>query len=988
MRQYFTSLLSVLALLISFNGFSQVTVTSSDSVTCIHPCTNLHAHVIGDTPTDAGVAEDDVYSPAIPIGFTFVYYGISYTSCVLGANGSVDFNISDAGSSDPWTISAALAGNPSKYNNICGPWCDIDIFYTGTPIGTETYSTDGVAPNRKFVITWCGCSMFECSDQKTTTQIILYETTNVIEVHVAKKDICTTWNPSSPTGAGGRAIIGVEAPASMGGAAVVAPGRDWTPVWTALDEAWRFTPTLSGSGAATYTVTGIPYAPVPLESSAVYWYNASTGAYIGTGDSITVCPNTTTTYKAGALGCADTSFGYYTVVSNGTVTGTIASTNPSACGVCNGTITVGGLTPGLSDVINYTFNGAAQPPYTSTVASDGTITISGLCSGSYTNVTATQGLCSSAPLAAVLDTPILTVTVMATQNPSVCGYPDGTITLMGLYPNTYYSVVYDSAGIVMPAQTGTTDASGHFLMMGLYAGTYTNIVTTGGPCPTSVAGPATLVNPAPPVVTMDSALVKTCVNAPAQLGAHATPTGVLYYYTWSPATYLNNTTISNPVATATASGDVIYTVTVNPSPSVPACASTATVDLHVYGGISINPTDTFICKGQAGIFVTATGDAAFSYQWLPTEGIVNPTIASTIITPDTTTDYVLTATLAGCPDMHAYLHFAVEPMPDVFIGGNRFVCQFDTIHLNTTLGDPYYPDYSYQWVPATNLDHSNTATVVFSGSTSVMLYDTVRTLHGCKGVDSAYVTVNPSPDVSIPNMDFCPHDSMVLNPTAVIPSTYHWYPPFYLSDSMSATPMIHPLTTQVYTIVATTADGCKDTATFTATVHPAAVIFIPDSVVLYPGENYQFSPSTNCVTFNWFPPAGLNADNISNPLATPLVSTLYFVTGTTEYGCVAKDSTAIIMQDEAILATPNAFTPGNGTNTDFKVLLRGVANLNYFRVFNRWGNLLFETNNIELGWDGNFKGQPQPMGVYVYEVQAVSTSGEIFTKKGNITLLR
>src|SRR5579872_6155209 len=96
------------------------------------------------------------------------------------------------------------------YNNISGPWRDIDIFYTGTPVGTETYSTDGVAPFRKFVLTWCSCSMYSCGTQLTTSQIILYETTNIIEVHIAQKLVCTDWNPSTPPGAGGRAIVGVQ----------------------------------------------------------------------------------------------------------------------------------------------------------------------------------------------------------------------------------------------------------------------------------------------------------------------------------------------------------------------------------------------------------------------------------------------------------------------------------------------------------------------------------------------------------------------------------------------------------------------------------------------------------------------------------------------------------------------------------------------------------------------------------------------------------
>jgi len=103
---------------------------------------------------------------------------------------------------------------------------------------------------------------------------------------------------------------------------------------------------------------------------------------------------------------------------------------------------------------------------------------------------------------------------------------------------------------------------------------------------------------------------------------------------------------------------------------------------------------------------------------------------------------------------------------------------------------------------------------------------------------------------------------------------------------------------------------------------------------------------------------------------------------------VVTDSINIIIDESTIVAMPNAFTPGNGVNNVFKVQLKGAGALNYFRVFNRWGNLIYETQNIDEGWDGNFHGQAQPQGVYVYEVQAVTESGKVITKQGNITLLR
>ena len=85
---------------------------------------------------------------------------------------------------------------------------------------------------------------------------------------------------------------------------------------------------------------------------------------------------------------------------------------------------------------------------------------------------------------------------------------------------------------------------------------------------------------------------------------------------------------------------------------------------------------------------------------------------------------------------------------------------------------------------------------------------------------------------------------------------------------------------------------------------------------------------------------------------------------------------------------PNAFVPGSGPNGELKIIKRGVATLKYFRIFNRWGQEVFSTNNIDEGWDGRYNGSSQPMGVYVYMIEAYTNTGKRFYKQGNITLIR
>ncbi len=277
----------------------------------------------------------------------------------------------------------------------------------------------------------------------------------------------------------------------------------------------------------------------------------------------------------------------------------------------------------------------------------------------------------------------------------------------------------------------------------------------------------------------------------------------------------------------------------------------------------------------------------------------------------------------------------------------------------------------------------------------VYFYYLNQTVNGCVSpIDSIQVVVNPKPSVTVAPADtaICPRDSIVYRATVDNPlSTVRWTPGSFLSTTVGLNTIAHPVADIQYQVIATNLYNCTDTAMANVTVYPAAMISINagDSVTLYPGESYHIMPITNCSSFNWFPPEGLDNPFVSDPVATPDVNTIYIATGITENGCVAKDSVYFHVNEDNVYGIPNAFTPGTGTNNEFKILIDGIAKLNYFRIFNRWGVMVFETKNISEGWDGTYKGEPQPFGVYVYDIQAVSSlTGKIRNMRGNVTLLR
>lgn len=426
-----------------------------------------------------------------------------------------------------------------------------------------------------------------------------------------------------------------------------------------------------------------------------------------------------------------------------------------------------------------------------------------------------------------------------------------------------------------------------------------------------------------------------------------------------------------------------------------ACSDTDSVNVYiVYDTLTIFSPDTAICQG-AFVIVRASSSPDITYQWLPTAGIPVSYVPTATITPDTSAQYILEGTILipgttfVCRTRDS-LFIDVQPIPKVNMGGNRSLCQYDTIHITPTVTPGWYTLYSYDWTPGTFLDDSVSSYAVFTAGDTTKIVLTVSTPAGCSSSDSMIVYTYFGDFASLgADTSICPGDSVQLFPVSTEPgvTTYVWHPATYLNDSTVEYPVIKPINTISYKGIATSQYGCKDTIDYSIVVHPAAVVYLEDSVLLFPGESHQISPSSNCTYYSWTPAVGLNDTALSNPIANPSVSTKYILTARTEDGCKTTDSIGVRVVTSSVISVPNAFAPGSLNNT-LKVILRGIARLRYFRVYNRWGNLVFEGKTIENGWDGTFNGTPQQAGVYVYEAEAVTSEGKILQKRGNVTLLK
>lgn len=191
------------------------------------------------------------------------------------------------------------------------------------------------------------------------------------------------------------------------------------------------------------------------------------------------------------------------------------------------------------------------------------------------------------------------------------------------------------------------------------------------------------------------------------------------------------------------------------------------------------------------------------------------------------------------------------------------------------------------------------------------------------------------------------------------------------------------------TLISTTIKGCKDTSTKYLDVERFRP-FAGNDTFIVKGERINFN-ATGGSQYTWTPADQLNFSNISNPTGYyPDISTfIYNVHIKSDRGCEGDDKIKVTVVDHASLFLPSAFTPnGDGLNDFLRMLSVGYAKINYFRVFNRFGQQVYYTNQIAEGWDGRFNGKEAEIGTYFWMLSVTDRFGKEEVYKGDVTLLR
>ncbi|HTN46155.1 MAG TPA: PKD domain-containing protein [Flavipsychrobacter sp.] len=452
-------------------------------------------------------------------------------------------------------------------------------------------------------------------------------------------------------------------------------------------------------------------------------------------------------------------------------------------------------------------------------------------------------------------------------------------------------------------------------------------------------------------------------------------------YSWSPSAGLSCVNCSNP--NASPGSTTTYTVV---GTDVNGCKDTAqvTVTIHPLPNIDAGP-DRAICN-QKTTQLNASGGT--SYTWSPANDLTCSTCPNPVASPRMTTTYRLNGTdQNGCSNSDSVI-VTVLPLPTVNAGEDKTICEGKSVNLLASGAS------SYAWSPNISLSCSNCPGPIASPSDTIT-YTVIGTdANGCNDTDEVIVNVIEKRPVYIgPGDSLCKGESFQLKASGG--DSYLWTPGTYLDNPNKADPMVTaPEETIWYKVLIKQGYCFVDSGMVNVAVYPNPTVYAGEDQSIASGTSVMLYANTlNATEYLWTPSSSLTCEDCQNPTATPAATTTYVVTVSNKYGCIAKDDVTIrVLCDKNIIFTANVFTPnGDGLNDRFYPQGSGIDIVRSFRIYNRWGELMYEARNIKIndesvGWDGTYKGQALPPDVYVYVIDAVCLSGSAVQKKGDISI--
>lgn len=413
----------------------------------------------------------------------------------------------------------------------------------------------------------------------------------------------------------------------------------------------------------------------------------------------------------------------------------------------------------------------------------------------------------------------------------------------------------------------------------------------------------------------------------------------------------------------------------------------------------INITGDSIACANTSLSLSAINNAADTsaliWSWNFSNGVSDNAANVNIVFPagGIYTATLIGATSTGCKDT-AYKNLKVNDPPVVKTSADTAICQNTTYLLSATGAA------TYLWA-GENMSCTDCASTMISPSRNSMYTVTGWDAIGCSATDTVNVRIVIPADIKVESTG----DTLCMGQTSKLSAsgayTYQWYPSNFLDSTNVASPTFTAAkdTTMTYHVIGHGENDCYiDTADVRVKVYPVPQMRINDNEILLnvgTSVKLQTTNSPDITNWTWQPAEGLDNPYASSPMASPKESIKYTCVATNGGSCVSRDEIVVtVICKNTNVFIPNTFSPNkDGVNDIFYPRGVGLFTVKSFRVFNRWGQLIFDRYNVSPnsssdGWDGTYNGKLQTPDVYVYVMEVQCENGVIIPIKGNITLLR
>jgi gliding motility-associated-like protein len=360
--------------------------------------------------------------------------------------------------------------------------------------------------------------------------------------------------------------------------------------------------------------------------------------------------------------------------------------------------------------------------------------------------------------------------------------------------------------------------------------------------------------------------------------------------------------------------------------------------------------------------------------WADVPGAINPTlsIAITPVTPVATYMYRLSVVerenqpISPCRVHSGVLTLRIVEPPTISFVSNSPLCENNSLQIEAQGGT------TYQWSGPNSFTSSGALVTINNAQTihAGKYYVTATDNNNCTRLDSITIDVNPRPTATALPAESTICEGETVNLTSTGGLSYEWQPATGLSDPSDPNPIASPVDTTDYRVIVSNAFDCRDTAYATIYVNRLPVANAGPDQDMFEGEFVVLTGTIagTSVNFEWTPNYLISDPSILNPTVKPLVDTNYILSVSSTVGCGIVRDTVRVNVFKGIFV-PTAFSPNNdGLNDVWKVPGLGIFSEHEVLVFNRYGEVVFSTKN-NSPWDGRYKGQPQPAGLYPYLIK-------------------